>query len=195
MMLRCVHSPAEPSRRARTVAPKFAARRWLTSPWNSANQDDCVTCRRKEGSWVSTQVRGTMQVGDGCIVCPPGGLHDLQKSTVYAFSKHASSALSGAGTMLRRVAGTSYAGISVLGDTWHCHCHGIGALTGYLAYLISQSVDGARREGGHDVSAVHQCSHKGRTGGSQVQCHACRAGNGPGSNTGQLGYLNHQYRG
>lgn len=44
MMLRCVHSPAGPSRSARTLAPKFAASRCCTSPWNSANHEDCVTC-------------------------------------------------------------------------------------------------------------------------------------------------------
>lgn len=46
-------------------------------------------------------------------------------------------------------------------------------------HLITQSVDGSRREGWYDISAMHQRCHKGRAGGRKVQRHACRAGNGP----------------
>lgn len=47
MMLRWVHWVADDKRRARTLAPKLVASRCRTSLWNSANHEDCVTCRNR----------------------------------------------------------------------------------------------------------------------------------------------------
>jgi hypothetical protein len=45
LSVRCVSCPVV-ARSARTLAPMLPDSRWLMSALKSANQDDCVTCRR-----------------------------------------------------------------------------------------------------------------------------------------------------
>lgn len=60
---------------------------------------------------------------------------------------------------------------------------------GLRTYLITQPVNGTRREGWHDICPVDQGGDEWSTAGCQVKCHAGRAGDGPCCGVAQLWHL------